>query len=205
MAARLHVSERRAPDHPQDRMSRTPPTDAPPGTIVTASRDDLHVATGHEGRIAIDRVQLEGGKPLDVREFLAGHRIATGARMGNQMNSYALPCPRCGVSRAPRSGRRTHRPPRGTCAESPAAADERDRALAAEIVTGTLALAAQPRRPGRTFRAALARRRSTSMFFTSCASASTSSCIWIACQPPPSSTTRLTSRDMHGSRAQQGS
>jgi methionyl-tRNA formyltransferase len=56
-------------------------TDAPPGTIVTTSRDSLHVATGHEGRIAIDRVQLEGGKPLDIREFLAGHRIATGARM----------------------------------------------------------------------------------------------------------------------------
>ena len=57
-------------------------TDAPPGAIVTASRDNLHVATGHEGRIAIDRVQLEGGKPLDIREFLAGHRIATGAQMG---------------------------------------------------------------------------------------------------------------------------
>jgi methionyl-tRNA formyltransferase len=55
---------------------------APPGTIVTASRDSLHVATGHGGRIAIDRVQLEGGKPLEIREFLAGHRIATGARMG---------------------------------------------------------------------------------------------------------------------------
>jgi methionyl-tRNA formyltransferase len=60
------------------------PTDAPPGAIVTASRDHLHVATGHEGRIAIDRVQLEGGKPLDIREFLAGHRIATGAQMGNK-------------------------------------------------------------------------------------------------------------------------
>jgi len=58
-------------------------TDAPPGAIVTSSRDSLHVATGHGGRIAIDRVQLEGGKPLEIREFLAGHRIATGARMGD--------------------------------------------------------------------------------------------------------------------------
>ena len=58
------------------------PTAAPPGTIVTASRDDLHVATGHEGRIAIDRIQLEGGRPLGVREFLAGHRVATGTRLG---------------------------------------------------------------------------------------------------------------------------
>ncbi len=58
------------------------PTDAPPGTILTVLRDALHVATGHEGRIAIDRVQLEGGRPLEVREFLAGHRIAPGARLG---------------------------------------------------------------------------------------------------------------------------
>ena len=58
------------------------PTAAPPGTIVTASRDDLHVATGHEGRIAIDRIQLEGGRPLGVREFLAGHRVTTGTRLG---------------------------------------------------------------------------------------------------------------------------
>lgn len=62
------------------------PTDAPPGTIVTASRDDLHVATGHEGRIAIHRIQLEGGRPLGVREFLAGHRVAPGARMVNTKN-----------------------------------------------------------------------------------------------------------------------
>jgi methionyl-tRNA formyltransferase len=60
------------------------PTEAPPGTIVTASRDGLHVATGHEGRLAIDRVQLEGGKPLEVREFQAGHRVTTGARMGEK-------------------------------------------------------------------------------------------------------------------------
>ena len=60
------------------------PTEAPPGTIVTASREGLHVATGHEGCIAIDRVQLEGGKPLEVREFLAGHRITTGARLGEK-------------------------------------------------------------------------------------------------------------------------
>jgi methionyl-tRNA formyltransferase len=55
---------------------------APPGTVVAVSRDALHVATGHEGRIAIDCMQLEGGKPLGVRDFLAGHRIAAGERLG---------------------------------------------------------------------------------------------------------------------------
>jgi methionyl-tRNA formyltransferase len=63
-----------------------PPTEAPPGTVIAVSRDALHVATGHEGRIAIDRVQLEGGRPLDVREFLAGHRVAPGVRLGNKIH-----------------------------------------------------------------------------------------------------------------------
>jgi methionyl-tRNA formyltransferase len=60
-------------------------TDAPPGTIVTAAGDDFHVATGHQGRIAIDRIQLEGGRPLAVRQFLAGHRVAPGARLGDKV------------------------------------------------------------------------------------------------------------------------
>ncbi|HXH25003.1 MAG TPA: methionyl-tRNA formyltransferase [Vicinamibacterales bacterium] len=48
------------------------PTAAPPGTIVDASPDALHVATGHGGRIAILEVQPEGRRPMTVREFLAG-------------------------------------------------------------------------------------------------------------------------------------
>ena len=58
------------------------PTSSSPGTVVTVSRDALHVATGHDGRLALDQVQLEGGRPLEVREFLAGHRIAEGLRLG---------------------------------------------------------------------------------------------------------------------------
>jgi methionyl-tRNA formyltransferase len=54
------------------------PAGAPPGTIVEVSDGGIHVATGHEGRIAIQRLQLEGGKPLAAREFLAGHRVRTG-------------------------------------------------------------------------------------------------------------------------------
>ena len=60
------------------------PTSAPPGTMVTVSRDALHVATGHDGRIALDQVQLEGGRPLEVREFLAGHRLVEGAKFGER-------------------------------------------------------------------------------------------------------------------------
>lgn len=57
-------------------------TAMPPGTIVDISRDHLHVATGHQGRVAIEQLQREGGRPLGVREFLAGHDIAIGTRLG---------------------------------------------------------------------------------------------------------------------------
>ena len=53
-------------------------TDAAPGTIVDIERDAVHVATGHRGRIALEKVQLEGGRPLTVREFLAGHPVRPG-------------------------------------------------------------------------------------------------------------------------------
>ncbi len=56
--------------------------DAAPGTIVEISRDALHVATGHGQRIAIEQVQREGGRPLQTREFLAGHSVACGTRLG---------------------------------------------------------------------------------------------------------------------------
>jgi len=58
-------------------------TDATPGTVVDATRDAVHVATGHQGRVAIERVQLEGGRPLTVREFLAGHPVRMGATFSN--------------------------------------------------------------------------------------------------------------------------
>ena len=57
-------------------------TDAAPGTVVDTSCEALHVATGHQGSIAIERVQREGGRPLHARDFLAGHDIAAGSRFG---------------------------------------------------------------------------------------------------------------------------
>jgi methionyl-tRNA formyltransferase len=60
--------------------------DAAPGTIVEISRDTLHVATGHRERIAVDRIQLEGGRPLQTREFLAGHQVASGARFSGPID-----------------------------------------------------------------------------------------------------------------------
>jgi methionyl-tRNA formyltransferase len=56
--------------------------DAPPGTVVTVSSDALHVATGGGGQLAIRDVQPEGRRPMPIRDYLAGHPIAAGARFG---------------------------------------------------------------------------------------------------------------------------
>jgi methionyl-tRNA formyltransferase len=59
-------------------------SDAPPGTVVSVSRDAIDVATGHSGRIALVEVQQEGRRPMPVRDFLAGHPVAVGARFTNR-------------------------------------------------------------------------------------------------------------------------
>lgn len=55
-------------------------TDAAPGTIIDVSRDAIHVATGHGGRVAIEQLQTEGRRPMAARDFLAGHPVRAGAR-----------------------------------------------------------------------------------------------------------------------------
>jgi methionyl-tRNA formyltransferase len=55
-------------------------TDAPPGTVLDVSTDAIHVATGLNGRIAIERIQPEGRRPMTAREFLAGHPVKPGDR-----------------------------------------------------------------------------------------------------------------------------
>ena len=57
-------------------------TGAFPGTVVDVSRAHFTVATGHLGVIAIERVQPEGKRPMDTRDFLAGRPVAVGARFG---------------------------------------------------------------------------------------------------------------------------
>ena len=58
----------------------TETTDAVPGTILGLSDGALSVAAGHGERIAIERVQPEGRRSMEAREFLAGHRVKPGAR-----------------------------------------------------------------------------------------------------------------------------
>jgi methionyl-tRNA formyltransferase len=56
------------------------PTTAAPGTVVGITRDAIQVATGHGWRLAIERLQPEGKRPMEAREFLAGHAVQPGAR-----------------------------------------------------------------------------------------------------------------------------
>lgn len=53
---------------------------AAPGTIVDVTKDAIIVATGDgAGRLAINRLQAPGKKPMSTAEFLRGRRIAPGA------------------------------------------------------------------------------------------------------------------------------
>jgi methionyl-tRNA formyltransferase len=63
------------------RMSEGPaPASAIPGTVLEAESDRLVVAAGH-GTIQILELRPEGRRTMAARDFMAGHRIAVGARM----------------------------------------------------------------------------------------------------------------------------
>ncbi|GBD37571.1 Methionyl-tRNA formyltransferase [bacterium HR36] len=52
-----------------------------PGTIVKVSPDTVEVASG-DGLVALVQVQPAGGKIMEITDFLRGHRMAVGDRLG---------------------------------------------------------------------------------------------------------------------------
>ena len=50
-----------------------------PGTIVDVARDVIKVAAGDGGIVAIEELQPEGRRPMQVRDFLAGRPLQRGA------------------------------------------------------------------------------------------------------------------------------
>jgi methionyl-tRNA formyltransferase len=56
--------------------------DAHPGELVQASGERLIVRCGDHSALAILEIQPEGRRPLDVREFLAGHHAQPGQVFG---------------------------------------------------------------------------------------------------------------------------
>jgi methionyl-tRNA formyltransferase len=57
---------------------------AGPGLVLEAHGDDLIVAAGEGSALRVLQIQPEGKRPLTAREFLAGHRVRTGARFGDR-------------------------------------------------------------------------------------------------------------------------
>lgn len=55
--------------------------DAEPGTVAAVSPSGLLVETGH-GRLLIRELQPAAGRRLSAREFLSGHRVKVGDRLG---------------------------------------------------------------------------------------------------------------------------
>lgn len=56
-------------------------TDATPGTVVGTGPEGIDVVCGI-GVLRLREVQLEGGKKMETGEFLRGHKIAVGIRLG---------------------------------------------------------------------------------------------------------------------------
>ena len=60
-----------------------PHCDAPPGTVLGTAEDHLTVATG-EGTVTIENLQPAGKRMMPVGEFLRGHQIRAGERLGSE-------------------------------------------------------------------------------------------------------------------------
>ena len=54
-----------------------------PGTIVQADASGIRVQTGN-GTLSLTRLQAEGGKILSAGDFLNGHKLAAGDRLGDE-------------------------------------------------------------------------------------------------------------------------
>jgi methionyl-tRNA formyltransferase len=54
-----------------------------PGVVLQVSRDAIHVMAGDRRPLAVEQVQPEGKRPMSVRDFLAGHPVASGTRLGD--------------------------------------------------------------------------------------------------------------------------
>ena len=69
---------RRSETHPPYLTHVTYPIH-PAGTILEADGDRLIIATG-DGLLRLVEIQAEGKRPMNVRDFLAGHRLTAGDR-----------------------------------------------------------------------------------------------------------------------------
>ena len=52
-----------------------------PGEVINVSGEGIEVAMG-EGNLIIEELQIEGGRRMNVKEFIAGHDISVGEALG---------------------------------------------------------------------------------------------------------------------------
>ena len=158
-----------------------------PGTVIDASGDAIQVAPDSGERLALIELQPEGRRAMAARDFLAGHTHSGGRTVHRPMTAPARTAAfhalvAIGADRADLPSALAHSRSR--------LADERDRALTAAIVTGTLRwqrtldhlIEHFAQRPLAKLDPNVARRFS--------ASASSSFCTSIASRPQPSWTMR---------------
>ena len=74
LGAALKVFSAQEVEIPQPSAATTVPA---PGTIVRAERQGVIVACGH-GFVSLGAFQRSGGRRMDVREFLNGHKVSAG-------------------------------------------------------------------------------------------------------------------------------
>ena len=109
-----------------------------PAPFSTRTRDRFTVQTG-DGVLRVLMLQREGRRPLSAREFLAGRRIEPGARfLPSSAASMIAPARTAAFTalREVNAGRADL--PAALASVRPTLQDERDRALATDLVTGTL-------------------------------------------------------------------
>jgi methionyl-tRNA formyltransferase len=76
----------RASVHGQSRLLKiwraraVPESAGVPGTVLQSGKEGLVVACG-QGALRIEELQIEGGKRLPTRDFLAGHPLAVGSQL----------------------------------------------------------------------------------------------------------------------------
>ena len=56
----------------------------PPGTVLLVSPEAIHVIAGDRQALAVEQVQPEGRRAMSVRDFLSGHPLPSGVRLGNR-------------------------------------------------------------------------------------------------------------------------
>ena len=66
-----------------DREARSSPG-TPPGTLLRTGPDALLIQTGH-GILGLHELQLAGGRPLTIAEFLRGHPMRAGELLGGTL------------------------------------------------------------------------------------------------------------------------